>query len=114
MNYIMKGSEKMDKAQVLQLLLLDKRSREAVHILPLYYTGAKLCDLADALPVALRKLDLIIKREGDADGARIEPKYLAMLIAEVLRSQRIQRETLGKEKKHEAEAVALLVNAHTV
>ena len=111
MNYSTKGSEKMDKTQVIQLLLRDKRSREAVHILPLYYTGAKLCDLADALPVALRKLDLIIQREGDADGARIEPKYLSMLIAETLRSQKFQRETLEKTKQHVAEAAVLPVNA---
>ena len=104
----------MDKAQVLQLLLLDKRSREAVHILPLYYTGATLGELAEAIPRALRKLDLIVEREGDANGARVEPKYLAMLIAEVLRSRRFSFQTLEKEKKHEAEAVALLINAPTL
>lgn len=101
----------MDKVKVFKLMLLDKRSREAVHILPLYYTGATLAELSDALPLALRKLDLIIKREGDADGKRVEPKYLAMLIAETLRSQKFQRETWEKEKKHEAEAAVPLVNA---
>lgn len=104
----------MNKEQVFQLILLNKDIRDAVSILPLYYSGATLGELAEAVPKAKRKLDLIIEREGDADGARIEPKYLAMLIAEVLRTQRVQRETIEKEKKHEAEAVALLINAHTV
>ena len=101
----------MNTTQVYELLVLNKNVRDAVAILPLYYAGATLGELAEAIPVAKRKLDLIIEREGDADGKRIEPKYLAMLIAEVLRSQRIQRETLEKEKKHEAEATVPLVNA---
>lgn len=38
---------------------------------------------------AERKLDGIIKREGDADGARRETWYLAQLIAETVRADRL-------------------------
>ena len=37
---------------------------------------------------AEHKLERIIEREGDADGARREPWYLAQLIAETVRSNR--------------------------
>lgn len=104
----------MNGAEAIQLMLLNKDIRDAVEILQLYYTGATLGELSDAIPRALRKLDLIVEREGDADGARVEPKYLAMLIAEILRSRKFSFQTLKKEKKHEAEAVALLINAPIV
>ena len=104
----------MNSVDAYNLLLLNKEARDAVEILPLYYTGATLGELAEAIPRALRKLDLIVEREGDADGARVEPKYLAMLIVEVLRSRKFSFQTLEKEKKHEAEAVALLINAPTL
>ena len=42
----------------------------------------------DARAYAEHKLKKIIEREGDADGARREPWYLAQLIAETVRSNR--------------------------
>lgn len=43
---------------------------------------------------AERKLGRIIDREGDADGTRREPWYLAQLIAEAVRSSRISQFTI--------------------
>lgn len=40
---------------------------------------------------AERKLERTIEREGDLDGARREPWYLAQLIAEVVRAGRFSR-----------------------
>lgn len=40
---------------------------------------------------AERKLGLILERYGDADGARREPWYLAQLIAEAVRGERLSR-----------------------
>ncbi len=96
------------------MLVLDKNARDAVAILPMYYTGATLAEIAEALPRAKRKLDFIIGREGDANGARVEPKYYAQLIAEVLRSMKFSFRIPEKEKKHEAEAAVLLINAPIV
>lgn len=42
---------------------------------------------------AEHKLERIIEREGDADGARREPWYLAQLIAETVRGNRFSRLT---------------------
>lgn len=42
---------------------------------------------------AERKLRWIIGREGDADGARREPWYMAQLIAEAVRASRLTRFT---------------------
>lgn len=42
--------------------------------------------IEETLPTAKRKLDRIISREGDADGERLKPYYLAQLIAEAIRS----------------------------
>ena len=93
-------------------VVMDKQTLDALYILPLYYAGKPtLPELAEAVSAAKRKLDLIIEREGDAGGARVEPKYLSMLIAELLRAQKFSRETFEREKKREAEATALLVNA---
>lgn len=44
-------------------------------------------DMAEAQVHAERKLDWIISREGDAGGERLEPYYLAQLIAEYLRGK---------------------------
>ena len=42
---------------------------------------------------AERKLQYIIDREGDANGERRKPYYLAQLIAEAVRSDRLQQLT---------------------
>lgn len=52
---------------------------------PLEWDGAKA--------YAEHKLKRIIDREGDADGARREPWYLAQLIAETVRGNRFSRLT---------------------
>lgn len=38
------------------------------------------------MPAAQRKLEWIISREGDANGERTKPYYIAQLVAEVIRS----------------------------
>lgn len=38
------------------------------------------------LPEAERKLNRIISREGDSNGERLHPSYLAQLVAETIRS----------------------------
>ena len=45
----------------------------------------------EASAAAERKLARIISREGDANGKRQEPYYLAQLIAEAIRNNRICR-----------------------
>lgn len=46
-----------------------------------------------AKAAAVRKLRWIIEREGDADGNRREPWYLAQLIAETISASRFSRIT---------------------
>lgn len=48
----------------------------------------------EAKKYAEHKLDGIIKREGDLDGARREPWYLAKLIEETVRANRFSQFTL--------------------
>ena len=47
----------------------------------------------DARAYAEHKLKKIIEREGDADGARREPWYLAQLIAEAVKGNRFSKLT---------------------
>lgn len=56
-------------------------------------TAISPAEWADARPYAEHKLKGIIEREGDADGARREPWYLAELIAETVRGNRFSRLT---------------------
>lgn len=51
------------------------------------YLGRELTDAEweYALPLAKRKLDWIISREGDANGKRCKPYYLGKLVAERIR-----------------------------
>lgn len=53
-----------------------------------HYLGANIApkEWDRAKAYAERKLALIIRREGDAGGARREPWYLAQLIAETVRA----------------------------
>ena len=48
----------------------------------------------EAKAYAERKLKGIIEREGDVDGARRQPWYLAQLIAETVRGSRFSKFTL--------------------
>jgi len=59
------------------------------------YFGASIppTEWDEAKAAAERKLDWIISREGDADGDRREPWYLAQLIAEAVRASRFSRFT---------------------
>ena len=41
------------------------------------------------LPQAERKLELIIQREGDHDGERRKPYYIAMLLSEIIGVERL-------------------------
>lgn len=54
------------------------------------YTGYKISDSEynEALEEAKRKLARIIEREGDADGERLQPYYIAQLISEALSVKR--------------------------
>lgn len=47
-----------------------------------------------ALVPALEKQELIIAREGDADGARATGRYLGLLVAEAIRSNAFMEFTL--------------------
>lgn len=57
------------------------------------YLGAAIepSEWSEAKTYAERKLKGIIDREGDADGARREPWYLAQLIAETVRASRFSQ-----------------------
>lgn len=61
---------------------------EAEHYLG---TAIELSERGEARAYAERKLEWIINREGDADGARRELWYLAQLIAESVRASRLSR-----------------------
>lgn len=43
------------------------------------------------LPHAQRKLELIISREGDGNGERLKPYYLAQLLWEIISLERFSR-----------------------
>lgn len=56
-------------------------------------TAIEPCEWDKARAYAERKLAGIIEREGDADGARREPWYLAQLIAESVKGSRFSQFT---------------------
>lgn len=60
-----------------------------------HYLGGKIepSEWDSAKAYAERKLKNIIDREGDADGARREPWYLAQLIAETVKGSRFSQLT---------------------
>lgn len=59
------------------------------------YLGAVIppAEWDEAKAAAERKLDWIISREGDLDGGRREPWYLAQLIAEAVSARQLSRFT---------------------
>ena len=61
------------------------------------YLGATIdpSEWGKAKEYAERKLKGIIEREGDKNGARREPWYLAQLIAETVQNNRFSQFTLG-------------------
>lgn len=73
-------------------------------------------EIIAALKPAAKKLERIIKREGDAGGARCEPTYIAQLISEEIRSTRMVIKCMAryKEKRCIAEANAPLTTLSIV
>lgn len=63
-------------------------------------------EIIDAIQPTTEKLQRIILREGDADGDRLKPSYIARLIAETIVSNRKSEESIEryKEKRRVAEA----------
>ena len=49
-----------------------------------------------AFPIAAAKLQRIIEREGDLDGARLEPEYLAALIREIVIAYRMEKQSIDR------------------
>ncbi len=67
-----------------------------------YVSIPTFAEIALAIVPAKEKLKRIIEREGDADGARLEPSYLAQLIAENIRSSRMTKkcfDTLNEKRR---------------
>lgn len=93
----------IENNSVLDLLLKRSDVRKAVEVLPLEIVNVSVRELAYAVPKAIKKLDYIIEREGTLDGKRVEPRYLMLLIAEFIKSYRIQNYTLEQEKRRRAE-----------
>lgn len=57
-----------------------------------YAQGAVYQEEIDVyLPHAKRKLELIISREGDGNGERLKPYYLAQLLWEIISLERFSR-----------------------
>lgn len=57
-------------------------------------------EIDEALPQAQRKLDWIISREGDLDGKRKEPTYLAILVGEIINMERFSRYCISKSEEN--------------
>ena len=55
--------------------------------------------MTDVYEKALQKLQRIIAREGDADGARLKPAYFLQLVKEEIRTEECQRFFSGKERR---------------
>lgn len=74
-----------------------------------YYFGAEVpARVCEAYQEAgMRKLGWIISREGDADGERLKPYYLAQLIAEAIKSDFLTKECFRRyEDKKRAASIA--------
>lgn len=64
-----------------------------------YKPDATVDDIRRELPYCERKLNMIIEREGDADGRRRETRYLAQLIAEQIRANQYARQFVEINKE---------------
>jgi len=72
------------------------------------YLGTEICDFefVEAKERATHKLfDWIIPRDGDLDGKRLEPWYLAKLIEEAVRANRFSLYCEEKNKENRAKQV---------
>lgn len=67
------------------------------------YLGTPITDREwlKALPQSAVKLGYVIAREGDADGERKKPYYLARLIEEAVRADRLERYLYGMRNEGE-------------
>lgn len=73
-----------------------------IYLVQTYKPDATVEDVKRELPYCQHKLDLIIKREGDGEGRRMEPRYLAQLIAEQIRANQNEKRffSVNKERAH--------------
>lgn len=76
-------------------------SERLVSYVQAYRPGATEKDIERELPYCERKLNLIIQREGDAEGKRLETRYLAQLIAEQLRANQYALDFMAKNVQKE-------------
>lgn len=85
-------------------------------LVSMYVKNPTYSEIINSLKPATEKLERIIKREGDADGARLEPSYIAQLIAENIRSTRMTNKCMARynEKRRAAEAYAPLTTLSIV
>ncbi len=85
-------------------------------LVSMYVKNPTYLEIINSLKPATEKLERIIQREGDADGARLEPSYIAQLIAENIRSTRMTNKCMARynEKRRAAEAYAPLTTLSIV
>lgn len=79
-----------------------------------YKPGATEEQIKNELPYCERKLKLIIEREGDADGKRLEIRYLAQLIAEQLRANQYALDFMAKNVQKERARCTMQAYPRTV
>lgn len=85
-------------------------------LVSMYVKNPTYLEIINSLKPATEKLERIIQREGDADGARLEPSYIAQLIAENIRSTRMTNKCMARynEKRRAAKAYAPLTTLSIV
>ena len=66
-----------------------KNVRTAIKMLPQYCPDATKEEVDACIKGAQNKLDMIIKREGNLQGVRLNPSYLSMLLAEQIKQRRV-------------------------
>jgi len=89
-------------------------SERLVTYVQAYKPGATEKDIERELPYCERKLKLIIEREGDADGKRLETRYLAQLIAEQLRANQYALGFMAKNVQNERARCTMQAYPRTV
>lgn len=78
------------------------------HLVSNYVENPSYVEIVSAVKPATEKLERIIKREGNAEGKRLSPEYIAQLIAEIISSNRITKKCIVRynKKRRVAEAYA--------
>jgi len=64
-------------------------------------------EIMAAIPPAMDKLQRIIQREGDAEGLRLRPQYIAHLVTEQIRSERFAAESQLHYVKKQSDAFCI-------